>query len=457
MLLAVIITASSNAQSWTIGGNTNAQVPAAGGELGTIGNRPIIFETNNVERARLLNTTGFWGFGTSAPNSRVHINASGTTNPFRIDVVDVARLVVLNSGRVGINTTAPSARLHINSISGEDGLRVQIAGSTKLLVDDLGGVTIGSTSAAPANGLYVSGNTTIGTSLPATGFRTTINEPSGSALILGTLNGVGSYLTVNRPSASTSTETVRVRDNGTTFATFNTTAATYQLTVYGDALASGGTWQNSDKRIKRDIKVMDNALDNIMKLKPSAYYFKRDEASYKYLNMPKELQFGLIAQEVKEVFPNLVREYKTTDEDGKERSETMHSVNYTALIPVLIKGIQEQQKTINDLQERLAKLESGASVKSSSMLDITSASSAVLEQNKPNPFNQVTTIRYKIAPGANAHINIYDATGVVVKSMRANESGQVQINASELRSGTYTYSLIVDGRPIASKKMVMLQ
>jgi hypothetical protein len=238
---------------------------------------------------------------------------------------------------------------------------------------------------------------------------------------------------------------------------FNSIAASFQLTLTGDASATG-VWQNSDKRIKRDIKPIDKAMDGIMKLKPSIYYFKRDEASYKYLNLPKEQQFGLIAQEAKEVFPNIVREYKTYDEDGKERSETMHSINYTALIPVLIKGMQEQQNRISTLEERIAKLENALNaVSSDNMRSGNNTIGAMLEQNQPNPFNQTTLIRYKIPSGANAQINIYDASGVMVKTMRAPENGQAQINAGELKAGTYTYALVVDGKPLATKKMIMLK
>jgi len=484
-------TTSLQAQSWNIGGNPNTDVPAAGGRLGTNGNRPVLFETNNTERARMMNTTGFWGFGTTAPNTRVHINSPAGENPFRVQLAGLSKLYVDNgggvsvgssaippanglfvSGNAGIGTTAPAVKLHVTG-----GSDAAPAGGGFIVTGAITGANVSlddNEIMARSNGAVSdffinnnggdvivdgagSGGLVVGTSAPATGFRTTINETTNAALILGTLNGVGSYLTVNKPSTSSSTEVVRIRDNGTTFATFNSTSAAFQLTVTGDALASGGTWQNSDKRIKRDIKPLSGAMENLMKLKPSVYYFKRDEANYKYLNLPKEQQFGLIAQEVKEVFPNIVREYNTNDEDGKTRTETMHSINYTALIPVLIKGMQEQQNTIASLQEKIAKLENSLNAittKTGISYDLSSSS---LEQNQPNPFNQTTIIRYKIPAGTNAQINIYNASGAMIKTMRATESGQAQINAGELRAGTYTYTLVIDGKQIASKKMVMLQ
>jgi hypothetical protein len=44
---------------------------------------------------------------------------------------------------------------------------------------------------------------------------------------------------------------------------------------------------------------------------------------------------------------------------------------------------------------------------------------------------------------------------VLVKSIAANESGQVQIMASDLKSGTYTYTLLVNGQLAVSKKLVL--
>ena len=59
-------------------------------------------------------------------------------------------------------------------------------------------------------------------------------------------------------------------------------------------------------------------------------------------------QIGLIAQELQDVFPEVVVE----NEEGDL------GVRYTALIPVLIKAFQEQQEEIDDLKDRIEKLES---------------------------------------------------------------------------------------------------
>jgi hypothetical protein len=105
---------------------SNADVPAAGGRMGTNGDRAVIFETNNTERARMLNGNGFWGFGTISPNARVHINGAVGETPFR----------------------------------------VQVSGQTRLYVDENGGVAVGLNSVPPSRGLFVDGNTGLGTTAP---------------------------------------------------------------------------------------------------------------------------------------------------------------------------------------------------------------------------------------------------------------------------------------------------
>jgi len=172
---------------------------------------------------------------------------------------------------------------------------------------------------------------------------------------------------------------------------------------------------------------------------------------------------GLIAQDVLKVFPNLVSH--ATSERGE-----YYTLNYSGLGVIAIKGIQElqqtlgdqqktindQQKTINTLVEKIAALEASLNAISNNIggRDIKNVS---LLQNQPNPFSQVTNINYSIPEGADGQIRIYDAAGNMVKTMRATENGQVQINAYELKAGTYTYVLVVNGNATASKKMVLLK
>ena len=103
----------------------------------------------------------------------------------------------------------------------------------------------------------------------------------------------------------------------------------------------------SDKRLKTNITLMqDNILDKIKLLKPSRYHFKKHMESHK--------EFGLIAQEVQQVFPELTPIIESTSE-GAEMD--LLGVNYTEFVPILIKAIQEQQEIIENLQNRIEALE----------------------------------------------------------------------------------------------------
>ena len=124
----------------------------------------------------------------------------------------------------------------------------------------------------------------------------------------------------------------------------------------------------SDRKFKTGITQLESStsLDHLMKLKPSAYEFKT--ADYPKMGLPKGKQMGLIADEVKQVFPELVKEAVHPAEYSQDKKEVLRpeekfeGVNYIGFIPVLIASIQEQQKTIATLQDRITKLEASLAI-----------------------------------------------------------------------------------------------
>ena len=131
----------------------------------------------------------------------------------------------------------------------------------------------------------------------------------------------------------------------------------------------------------------------------------------------------------------------------------------TILHSVLIKGMQEQQKLITALQERIAQLEASPTATATGSDNVRAGnlvSGALLEQNQPNPFNESTMIRYTLPQGTSGVINIYNAGGILVKSFKTNGSGQAIVKANELKAGTYTYTLSVNGKLAGTKKLVLV-
>ncbi|MEM6699038.1 MAG: tail fiber domain-containing protein, partial [Bacteroidota bacterium] len=209
--------------------------------------------------------------------------------------------------------------------------------------------------------------------------------------------------------------------------------------------ADNGNWvPGSDRKLKKDIQSLSSAqLEKIMQLSPKSYLFKSQKNARR--------SFGLIAQEVQKIYPNIVVDM------GEKKGEQL-GVSYTELIPVLITGIQEQQVQIETLEERIEQLEQ-LILKSSNTQSIeieTTPNSYHLKQNQPNPFSETTIIEYAVPKEANESKIIFtDLNGSVIKKVVVNGTGQLEITTPDLPAGTYTYSLVVDGKIVATNKMVL--
>jgi hypothetical protein len=127
----------------------------------------------------------------------------------------------------------------------------------------------------------------------------------------------------------------------------------------GDVLVTGTcTCWPSDEKLKKNVRPLEKGLSTVMALKPKAYDMKVDEYKGK-LALAKGPQMGVIAQEAEKVVPEAVRPVhipgRTVTKNGKtEKIEAIDykTVDYVALVPVLIKAIQEQQAKIEALEAR---------------------------------------------------------------------------------------------------------
>jgi hypothetical protein len=115
-----------------------------------------------------------------------------------------------------------------------------------------------------------------------------------------------------------------------------------------DSAGQLGT-MNSSRRYKTDIKPMDKTSESILALKPVTFRYKVHTASTP--------QFGLIAEEVAEVNPNLV----IYDDDGKPLTVRYEAVNAMLLNEFLKehKTVREQKATIADLKSTVAQQQKG--------------------------------------------------------------------------------------------------
>jgi hypothetical protein len=117
------------------------------------------------------------------------------------------------------------------------------------------------------------------------------------------------------------------------------------VTVVIDSNGQLGT-VSSSRRFKEDIHDMGEASDGLMRLRPVTYRYKQAMA-----DGSKPLEFGLIAEEVDEVYPELV---------ARNRDGQIETVQYYKLDAMLLNELQKQRRIIEALESRLAALEAQA-------------------------------------------------------------------------------------------------
>jgi hypothetical protein len=114
----------------------------------------------------------------------------------------------------------------------------------------------------------------------------------------------------------------------------------------GDGVTIAGTC-SSDERLKRDFRPFDNSmLERALKLRP-VYFHWREELLVSQAEPKPGEAYGLIAQEVQKIYPEMV----TTDERG------YLAVDYNKLQYVLLGALQEEHDKVQSLEARVAKLE----------------------------------------------------------------------------------------------------
>jgi hypothetical protein len=144
----------------------------------------------------------------------------------------------------------------------------------------------------------------------------------------------------------------------------NGDAGAFQCDTNSDALVlddagnleiAGTLTENSDRRLKTDIDPLsEGVLGALGEIDPVRYRFKNEQTH------PSGEQIGLIAQEVRAHFPELVR----------EGADGMLSLAYPKLTAVLLKGLQEQQSTIEEQKGRIAALETQTDEQSRKIADL---------------------------------------------------------------------------------------
>lgn len=227
--------------------------------------------------------------------------------------------------------------------------------------------------------------------------------------------------------------------------------------IYGQYHYANGLLLTSDKRLKDNFQTIDHSLDKLLQINGQKYDFisqgtdtiKDVNEKQKRLRLEKN-RLGFIAQDLEKIVPEAVFYFK--DEDR-------YYIDYNAIIPVIVEAMKEQQQIIKDLKGKVASIEANCcnnNLKGASIAP--SENKAQLDQNIPNPFSKETRIGCFIPEGSgNSVLYIYNMNGTQLQQFSIHGKGQqsVTISGSSFEPGMYLYALVIDGRVVDTKRMIL--
>ncbi len=413
----------------------------------------------------------------AANTTGVRINtAGGTTNNYGLDVENNSGGVDRNYG-ININVSGATYRTR--------GVYAQVDGATGLYSREYGGQFDALGTGSPTYSVGLSGTSAGATGTGSQSIGTQgISSSSAAGFNIG-IRGYGG--TEGSPGFPTAFRTgVSGRAHSTVAAdicyavhgvaagpdVYDPTALLYLQHTKWAGYFEGPTYvaslyTPSDEQLKENIEDIpaDSAVAKLSALQPKSYDFNLD--LFPYMHLPGEHQFGLIAQNVAAVLPNLVTNIHrpaALDTTGSviEPALDYEAMNYQGLIPLLIAGFKQQQATIAQLQQQINNCcaqQGGGMAPDGGQRSITPGQGSNLQQERllisPNPFSTNTTVSYYTTRDAHVKLDVTTEDGRPVKTLREEETSAgvhtYEWNTQSLASGTYFVALLVDGNVIVKR------
>lgn len=297
-------------------------------DLVPLGQADVRYAALNGSSAQVFNTAGM---NVHSTNSYSTIYTDANTNDFVINVgAGTNYIVFANNGNINTPGSVTS-----NLFVANNGYGYQFNNSTGSYYMD---PTNGIATVPTGGGFYIrQANTADGplhcASLTASGeFNFSayygIVWPSQTRIYADSSGDVGDFV-------------VRTYNGSYYYSVFNNAGS---LNVPGNITAGGNVTAGSDIKLKYNITIHDNALDKIKRLKPVEFNWKKDDTH----------SIGFIAQDVEEIYPEFVSEFKNKTEDG---DEILKGIDYSKLTAPLVKAVQELSAHVEKLEQRIKELE----------------------------------------------------------------------------------------------------
>ena len=338
------------------------------------------FNTANGASALTSNTTG--SFNTANGYAALQNNTTGDANTAN-------GYIALSGNTTGLGNTATGYQTLIVNTTGDrntaNGIDALFSNTTGSFNTAIGGSTLASNTTGgdnTATGVNALINNTTGNGNTATGLYALQNNTTGSSNIaLGTFAGTNlttgdNNIDVGNAGVSAEANTIRIGTAGTQTNAYMSgiyqTTVARGLAVVIDSTGHLGT-KGSSERFKDAIKPMDEASEVIHALKPVTFHYKKD------LDPAGIPQFGLVAEEVAKVNPDLV----ARDDQGK-----IYTVRYDAVNAMLLNEFLKEHRTVQELKSNAAKQEATIAKQQTQIEALISGLQKVsdqLELSKPAP------------------------------------------------------------------------
>lgn len=421
---------------------------------GSLGNRMVIMGGSNFGRV---------GIGTNSPGAKLHIY-DRTDGPFGVDDIGIILEQIVDTS----HSTAIGARIDVSGGTGTSGMVIAVDNQSSNTNVTMHGIFNRCRNTGPSNVQYAfnyyAQNESACSATNKYGF---FAEMSGSnstnsygGYFSSTITGANNYgLNAIASGGSNLNYAIRATTPVGTCVSGGpcTSAAGY---FDGDVFVTSGSYISSDAMFKTNIQPVNNASQILSALNVKTFDF--NQSQFGNVNLPKGNHYGLIAQEVEGVLPNLVKSIKAPELidsiNGLVYPEFSYkAVNYTEFIPLLIKAYQEQQHVIDSLINSINVQIPIINPQNKQQVTLSNVQGIILQQNDPNPFIESTRIAYQLPDDVHdAKIIFTNLAGVVINTVIINnrQAGELEVYASDLSKGIYNYTLICDGKVISTKKMV---
>jgi hypothetical protein len=330
--------------------NTTGSENTANGTFALIHNTTGIANTAIGQGALLSNSTA--GYNTASGFQALASNTTGSNNTAsgfdalfnnNADNNTANGTFALASNTTGTQNTATGVDALENNKIGNDNTATGVLALTHN--------TSGSNNVASGvNALYTNQR---GRDNTAEGFQALKNNTGSSNIAMGSSAGVnltsgGNNIDIGNQGVAGDSNTIRIGGHTPNFGFQTATfiAGIHRVAVTGSAVVVTSTGQlgtaPSSERFKEAIKPMDKASEAILALQPVTFRYKHD------LDSDGIPQFGLVAEQVEKVNPDLV----ARDEQGKP-----YTVRYEAVNAMLLNEFLKEHRKNEELQATIAQLE----------------------------------------------------------------------------------------------------